>query len=128
MKADQKDLQLDLLAWVETNPTKTPQIIDLVYGPAKRSTSRPSGSLKFDVWYGEILLIRNHRVPMYAACRALIERGIAGTARFYQKDGALAMTINIADGAKLTVSETNGAPRVVKYVPFEEGAVKKNYE
>ncbi|WEK04742.1 MAG: hypothetical protein P0Y65_00335 [Candidatus Devosia phytovorans] len=121
------DDQMDLFNWVQAASPQShvEQFVDLLLMPGARNSARPNGSLKFDVWFGEARLITNHRVPIYAACRALVELGIFGTARVFRSDGVLAMTVSIAKGAKLTVSETNGAPRVVKYVPFEKGSVAK---
>lgn len=59
--------------------------------------------------------------PEYSACRALQDRGLSGSARFWRKGAkAWAIKMDIAAGAKRTVVENAKiGPREGKWVPFD---------
>ncbi|MET3926635.1 hypothetical protein [Devosia sp. 2618] len=86
-------------------------------------TLRPDETMKFDVWLDDQPVVLRHRVPMYASCRVLADWGYSGLAAFIRPDRLVAMVIDIAAGAKLTVVENDVGPVVRKYAPFPSGSV-----
>lgn len=84
---------------------------------------RPDEPMKFNTWLDDQPVVIRHHVPIYASCRVLAEWGMSGLAAFVRADGVVAMVVDIAEGAKLTVVETDSGPQVRKYVPFPTGSV-----
>jgi hypothetical protein len=78
---------------------------------------------KYEVRLGDELVVID-RDPECSACRALLAKGITGTARFMY-GGAPYMTMNIERAAQYRVRETERhGPRFVKYQPFPSEIVR----
>jgi hypothetical protein len=78
---------------------------------------------EYEVRLGDELIVIN-RDPECSACRALLAKGITGTARFMRR-GAPYMTMNIERAAQYRVRETERhGPRFVKYQPFPSEIVR----
>jgi hypothetical protein len=64
--------------------------------------------------------LTRHRAPLYAAARALLDRGASPMAKLrmrHQESATVSMTGMIGALAKLTVVEDDDGPRVVKWQP-----------
>lgn len=64
-------------------------------------------------------LVKSHRDPEHAACRALLGRGITGRVTFvHAKTGTAGLSMDIEKGAGLTTFEDERSLRIREYVPY----------
>ena len=84
---------------------------------------RPNEPMKFNTWLDGQPVVTRHHVPIYASCRVLAAWGKRGLAAFVRPNGTIALVVDIAEGAKLTVAETDSGPTIRKYAPFPSGSV-----
>jgi hypothetical protein len=77
-------------------------------------------SPRYQVTYrGEVLIARS-RVPILDACRALVDRGLAGSLGLYRGGRLDAVVRDIAVGAQYTIEESAEVSlRLRKYVSYE---------
>jgi len=81
-----------------------------------------SRGLRYSVTYRGAMLVENTRTPAFAACRALLARGITGRLEVWRPGKASAdMQLDIETGAGLTISETDAhGLQVVPWRPFAQ--------
>jgi hypothetical protein len=82
-----------------------------------RGLQAPGGAQRFNTTFDGQPVMTRSAVPIYDTCRVLAAWGFTGKARFMRPDGTESMTVDIAEGAKLTVAEGPTGPRTRKFVP-----------
>ena len=89
---------------------------DVVITPTSQGKRGP----RYQVAYLGSPLIESTLNPEFDACRALLALGITGKLTVWRRGGSTpCMTLDIEQGADLTVAETDGdGPRLVRWRPF----------
>lgn len=95
---------------------------DLILTPTGRFRSKGE---QYEVHFNGELLATGVS-PEYSACRALQDRGLGGSARFWRKGAKTwAIKLDIASGAKRTIVENSKVgPREGKWVAFDREDVE----
>lgn len=81
----------------------------------------PGEPIKFSTTMDGQPVVTRSAVPMYDSCRVLASWDLTGKAKFVRADGTVGMTMDIQAGAKLTVEEGPGGPKVRKYRGTDRG-------
>ena len=87
-----------------------------------------SRGLRYSFTYRGAMLVENTRTPAFAACRALLARGITGRLEVWRPGKTCAdMQLDIETGAGLTISETDAhGLQVVPWQPFARHPVERS--
>jgi hypothetical protein len=83
---------------------------------------------RYSVTYRGAMLVENTRTPAFAACRALLARGITGRLEVWRRGKTSGdMQVDIETGAGLTISETDThGLQVVPWQPFARHPVERS--